>query len=441
MLCSQQQALYRLRREQLLAQLEPDAVVILVGNRQQVRNKNIHYAFRQDHDFYYLTGYAEPDAVAILRPECDAPFVLFNQPKDAHQEVWFAQRTGQVGAVEGYGASLAYDIAELEQRLPELMGQRAHLYLADELGRFSHRLVDWLAQQRRSVKFDQPKIFRHLHSVLPYIHASRVIKDSHELALLRQAVHASVAGHKRLMQVAKPGVTELQLHGEFLAEIARHGCNDVGYGNIIATGNNACCLHYEAYRSTLQDGELLLLDAGGDYQYYTADITRTIPVNGKFSGPQRDLYQLVLASLDAAIAIVRPGLGWQHIYPTAMRVLAEGMLDLGILSGSLDEVLEQQLYAPFTLHKTGHWLGLDVHDVGPYHDDAGNWRTLQSNMLFTIEPGLYFPKDCRAVAPQWRGMGVRVEDDILVTPQGCENLSAGAPRTVEQIESLMQGKD
>lgn len=430
-------AVYKARRDRLFEQLPEGSVVLLVGNREQVRNKNITYPFRQDHDFYYLTGYAEPDAIAVLRPNCEQPFILFNQPKDEYHEVWFAGRAGQEGAVNLYGADAAYDIAELESRLPALFGERPYVFYSDELGRFNHRIFDWLACQRKSAKFDEVKSFKHLMNVLPRTQNMRRVKDEHEIGLLRKAIEASVSGHRHLMRLCQPGQTEQALTGEFYNHVSQFGCSDVGYPTIMAAGNNACCLHYSENHDVLQNGQMLLVDAGGDYQYYTADITRTYPVNGKFSPEQRDIYQLVLASLDAAIETVKPGVSWNSMYPAAMAVLAQGLLDLDILSGSFDQVMEQELYKPFTLHKTGHWLGLDVHDVGAYHDDNGNWVTLEPNMVFTIEPGLYFPEHSKNVDSRWRGMGVRLEDDILVTPSGYENLSVGAPRSISDIEALM----
>ena len=428
---------YQQRRDWLLSQIEPDSVVILVGNTEKVRNKNILYPFRQDHDFYYLTGFAEPEAVAVLRPDCDKPFVLFNQPNDEHQEVWFAARSGQKGAIENYGADEAWDIAELEQRLPDLMGTRKHVYLSDELGRYHHRVFDWLSHQRKTAGFDAPKVFKSLHSVLPFIHNKRRVKSEAEISIIRQAVNASVKAHKHVMAMCHPGMTEQQVTSEFFNHASRFGVTDVGYPTISAAGNNACCLHYSENKDVLRDGELLLLDAGGDYQYYTADITRTYPVNGRFTSAQRDIYQLVLGALDAAIATVKPGASWNSMYPAAMKVLTQGLIDLDILTCSLDEALEKELHKPFTLHKTGHWLGLDVHDVGSYFDDSGDWMTLQPNMTFTIEPGLYFPANCQQVAERWRGMGVRVEDDILVTKTGYENLSAEVPRTIADLESIV----
>ena len=433
----QERQIYAHRRQQLLAAIEVDSVVIVVGNQQQVRNKNILFPFRQDHDFYYLTGFAEPDAVAILRPGSEHPFILFNQGKDDFQEVWFGARTGQQDAVDKYGADLAFDIEELEATLPELLGERSHVYLADETGRFNHKIISWLNHQRKTVKFDQPKIYKHLHSVLPFIHNKRVIKDELELARLRHAVEASEAGHKHLMAICHPGISEAHLSGAFMGKIAEFDCTDVGYPNIVAAGNNACCLHYDTCTDVTRNGQMLLVDAGADYRYYTADITRTYPVNGKFTPIQRDLYQLVLASLDAAINTVRPGSNWDTIYSTSMGVLAQGLLDMKLLTGSYQQIMETEAYKPFTLHKTGHWLGLDVHDVGAYHDSEGNWQTLKPNMVFTIEPGLYFPEHLDNIPSEMKGMGIRIEDDILVTQDGYENLSAAVPRTVSELENII----
>ncbi|MBB6520405.1 aminopeptidase P N-terminal domain-containing protein [Pseudoteredinibacter isoporae] len=427
---------YQKRRDILLSEIEADSAVILVGNTEKVRNKNITYNFRQDNDFYYLTGFAEPDAVAVLRPDSEQPFVLFNLPKDEAAEINFGHRCGQKMAGELYGSDAAYDIAELEERLPALLEQRQHIYLSDELGRFEDRIFSWLNRQRRSVKFDETKVFRSLHSVLPYIHERRIIKDEAELARIRQAVNASVDGHKTVMKQAKPGVNEQQLAGAFFGKVSEYGCQDVGYPTILASGNNACCLHYTENNDELQDGQILLIDAGGDYQYYTADITRSFPVNGTFNNTQKAVYEIVLAALDNAIAQVKPGNPWNRLYETAMETLAQGLIDLGILNCSFEEAMTKELYKPYSIHKTGHWMGLDVHDVGRYKNN-GEWKTLQANMVFTIEPGLYFPAHDNSVAPEFRGMGIRIEDDILVTVDGHENLSAGAPRTVEEIEAWM----
>lgn len=427
---------YKKRRDQLLAELEPDSVVILVGNTEKVRNKNITYNFRQDNDFYYLTGFAEPDAVAILRPNSEQAFVLFNQANDEAAEVSFGARCGQKMAAELYGSDAAYDIAELEDRLPELLELRQHVYLSDELGRFDSKIFDWLHQQRRSAKFDDKKIWRSLHSALPFVHERRIIKDEAEISRIRHAVNASVDGHKTVMKLAKPGINEQHLAGAFFGKVSEYGCQDVGYPTILASGNNACCLHYTENNDDLEDGQILLIDAGGDYQYYTADITRSFPVSGTFNEHQKAVYNIVLAALDNAIAQVKPGNSWNKLYETAMATLAQGLIDLGILSCSFDEAMSNELYKPYSVHKTGHWLGLDVHDVGRYQDND-QWKVFQPNMVFTIEPGLYFSAHDTRVAPEFRGMGIRIEDDILVTADGHENLSAGAPRTIAEIESWM----
>lgn len=427
---------FKSRRDWLLKQLPDNSVVVLVGNTEKVRNKNISYPFRQDHDFYYLTGYAEPDAVAVLRPKHKQAFVLFNQARDPAAETNFGARAGQEGATKIYQADLAFDIEKLEQTLPELLAPYQNIYWSDELGRFNHRIFDWLKQQRSQAKFDEFKSFKNLISLLPISQKRRIIKDDEEIKLLRHAINASVEGHKTVMRNCKPGINEQALSGAFFGKISEFGCQDVGYPTIMASGNNACCLHYTENNDATIDGQTVLVDAGGDYQYYTADISRSFPVNGQFSQAQKNIYTLVLAALDNAITKVKPGIAWNVLHQTAMETLCQGLIDLGIINATFEQAMEQELYKKYSVHKTGHWLGLDVHDVGPYHHN-GEWMSLQPNMVFTIEPGLYFPANCDSVAKEYRGMGIRIEDDILVTAVGHENLSAGAPRTIEEIEAIM----
>lgn len=427
---------FKSRRDWLLSQLPEHSVAVLVGNTEKVRNKNITYPFRQDHDFYYMTGYAEPDAVAVLRPNHSQPFVLFNLARDPAAETNFGARTGQDGAKQQYQADVAYDIAELEQHLPGLLAPYQNVFWSDELGRFNHRVFDWLKQQRVQAKFDELKSFKNLMSVLPIMHQRRIVKEDSEIELLRQAINASVAGHKTVMQSCKPGINEQALTGAFFGKVSEFGCQDVGYPTIMASGNNACCLHYTENNDATEDGQIVLIDAGGDYQYYTADISRSFPVNGKFNQAQKNIYNLVLSALDNAIAKVKPGTAWNVMHLTAMETLCQGLIDLGIIKASFEQAMEQELYKKYSVHKTGHWLGLDVHDVGPYHHN-GEWITLQPNMVFTIEPGLYFPANCDSVAEEYRGMGIRIEDDILVTASGHENLSEAAPRTITEIEAVM----
>ncbi|WND01793.1 aminopeptidase P N-terminal domain-containing protein [Temperatibacter marinus] len=430
--------IYAERRRRLFDTLDSDSVVILAGHQEQVRSKNILYPFRQNSDFYYLTGCSEPDAAALLRPGHADNYTLFVRPRDKAQEISFGDRLGIEGAREQLAATSAYSIGDLSEKIPEMLEERCQIFLSDELGRFDTQVRQWLDAQRRSAKFDDQRIYRSLHSILPLVHQMRCVKDEHEIALLRQAVKATEAGHKALMEKARPGAMEVTLSGAFMGEIGHHGCAEVGYPNIVASGNNACCLHYTDYGSALKSGDMILVDAGAEYKNYTADVTRSYPVTGQFSALQKDVYTIVLAGLDASIALVKPGLLWSEIYETNMKVLSQGLIDLGLLKGSLDEVLEKDLHKPYTIHKTGHWLGLDVHDVGRYREADGRWVTLQEGMVFTIEPGLYFPQSCETVPEEFRGMGIRIEDDILVTKNGHENLTASIPRTVTDIEDYMK---
>lgn len=425
------------RRTELLEQLPNNSLVILAGYQQKVRSKNINYHFRQDNDFLYLTGFNEPDAIAILVKHEVSEYLLFCRPKDPAQEVSFGARAGVEGAVEHYGADKAYSIAQFEQTLLPLLQSITTLYISDELGRFSSSLVRWTNIQRLTAPFDTPKHFTSITPLAKVLHAKRVVKSQAEITKIRNAVAASTPGHKAVMQACHPGINERELSSLFDFTIAKYGCNDVAYPNIVAGGNNACCLHYEENCNELQDGQMLLIDAGGEYEHYASDITRTYPVNGKFSPEQKAIYQLVLNALDQAIAKVQPGAIWISLYDTCMQVMAKGLKELGLLSGSIEDIMTTESYKRFTVHKTGHWLGMDVHDVGPYHDDKGNWRTLEPGMVFTIEPGIYIPEDALDVPEGYRGMGIRVEDDILVTDNGFENLSANVPRTIDDIERIM----
>ncbi|MGS0692471.1 aminopeptidase P N-terminal domain-containing protein [Shewanella sp. 30m-9] len=429
--------IYQQRRNDLLEQLPNNSLVIVAGYQQKVRSKNIKYHFRQDNDFLYLTGFNEPDAIALLIKREVNQYFLFCRPKDPAQEVSFGTRAGAQGAVTLHGADQGYDVADFEQTLLPLLQGIQTIYVSDELGRFSSDLVHWANYHRHHCSFDTPKQFTTIKPLAEVLHAKRVIKTDDELTKIRSAVAASTAGHKAVMQACRPGINERELASLFDFTIAKHGCNAVSYPSIVAGGNNACCLHYEENCCELSNGQVLLIDAGGEFEHYAADITRSYPVNGSFSAEQKVIYQLVLNALDQAIAKVQPGAAWNSLYETCMRVMAEGLKELGFLSGSIDEIMATESYKRFTVHKTGHWLGMDVHDVGPYHDDNGEWRTLEMGMVFTIEPGIYIPQDTLDVPEAYRGIGIRIEDDILVTVNGYENLSANVPRTVEEIENYM----
>jgi Xaa-Pro aminopeptidase len=430
--------IYQQRRTWLANQLDDNSVVIVVGNCPKTRSKNINYHFRPDNDLYYLTGFSEPNAVAVIRPGHANEYVLFVRNNNAAAEINFGRRTGLIGAVECFNADQGYDVETINQQLPELLEQREKIYLLDEQGFYQDQQQAWINLQRRSTGFDIIKIYRQLLLLQPILHNARVVKSAEEIALIKQAVAASVVGHKAVMKACKVGMNECQLEAVFAREVADFGCREMSYPSIVASGNNGCCLHYEENNSLLEDNKLLLIDAGAEYQHYCSDITRTWPINGRFSTPQAQIYQLVLNAIDAAISKVKPGFAWNEIYQTCVEVMAQGLLELGILSGSFEQVMQDESYRKFTVHKTGHWLGMDVHDVGAYHDQNGNWKTLVPNMVFTIEPGIYIPEDCLAVEEKWRGIAIRIEDDILVTEAGHENLSVDVPRTILEIEQYMK---
>lgn len=433
------------RRTTLFNTLPDNSFVILSGYQQKVRSKNIKYHFRQDNDFLYLTGFNEPDAVAILYSDNNADrgyrYTVLCRPKDEAQEVSFGERAGITGAISLYGADDAFDIAELEQVVLSKLNKHTNLFISDELNRFATQITGWLNHQRRNSGFDIIKQYRTLTPLAKYLHPMRVIKSEDEIAQIKAAVAASTAGHLSVMQACKPGINEGLLSATFNFAISKYGCTEVAYPNIVAAGNNACCLHYEDSCCDLVDGQILLIDAGGELAHYASDITRSYPVNGKFSNAQKAIYQLVLSALDAAIAKVAPDAAWNTLYETCMEVMAKGLLELGLLSGTIEEVMHTESYKRFTVHKTGHWLGMDVHDVGPYHDENGEWRKLEPGMVFTIEPGIYIPLSATDVPAEYRGMGIRIEDDILVTLHGHENLSVHIPRTVDEIETVMSANE
>lgn len=434
-------ALYQARRAQLFEQLPPGSVVILAGYQQKVRSKNIKYHFRQDSDFFYLTGFNEPDAVALISSDITQDkgftYTLLCRPKDKAQEVSFGERAGIEGAVSSFNADEAYDITQLEPVLLSLLTNHQHIFISDELGRFSSQIINWLNHQRSTASFDTIKHYRSLTPLSKIIHPMRVVKSDHEIAKIKAAVSASIDGHLAVMAACRPNINEAELAATFNYTIAKHGATDVAYPNIVAAGNNACCLHYEDNCCETQSGQILLIDAGAELNGYASDITRSYPVNGKFTKAQKAIYQLVLDALDTAITNVKPNAAWNTLYEICMEVMAKGLLELGLLSGSIDEIMLNESYKRFTVHKTGHWLGMDVHDVGPYHDENGDWRKLESGMVFTIEPGIYIPLSATDVPEEYRGMGIRIEDDILVTQHGHENLSASIPRTITDIEYLM----
>ncbi len=424
------------RRLQLMGVAGAGSVIIVRAAAQKVRNNDVHYPYRQNSDFLYLSGFSEPDAMMVLLPqEKGSRSILFCRARDSHREMWDGLMTGTEGAVEQFGFDEAFPIGEMEKRLPQLLRGCERIYY--DLGKdpdFDQVLIGWMNDFRAKTrkKFLAPdEIVALDHS----LHEMRLFKSRTEITAMRKSVRIAAKAHQRAMQVCKPGMNEAEIHAELLHTFTSNQC-EASYIPIVGGGVNACVLHYISNRDPLNDGDLLLIDAGAEYDGYASDITRTFPVNGKFSGPQRDLYQVVLAAQQKAIDVVRAGNPWDHVHETAVQVATEGMIDLGILKGSLDEALEEEYFKDYYVHNTGHWLGLDVHDVGEYEID-GHSRVLEPGMVLTVEPGIYIPKNATAIDEIWRGLGIRIEDNVAVTRDDADILSSDICKTMEDIEELM----
>ncbi|HJS38317.1 MAG TPA: aminopeptidase P N-terminal domain-containing protein [Burkholderiales bacterium] len=423
------------RRRRLTALLG-EGIAVVPTAPERARNRDSHYPYRHDSYFYYLSGFAEPEAVLVLAGGAKPRTILFCRERDPEREIWDGFRHGPAGARERFGFDEAHPIAELDTHMTTLLADRPALwYPAGADPEWDARVMRWLnavrAQARAGVT--APHRLHDLHAALDEM---RLVKDAHELSLMRRAAAISAGAHRRAMLAARPGVNEYEVEAELLYEFRRQGAQFPAYWPIVAGGASACVLHYVQNDAALADGALLLIDAGCELEGYAADITRTFPVNGRFSGAQREVYEIVLAAQRAAMDKVRAGNAWNEPHDAAVRVLAQGMLDLKLLAGSLDEVLEKETYKRFYMHRTGHWLGMDVHDAGEYKR-AGAWRTLEPGMVLTVEPGLYV-RAADDVPERLRDIGVRIEDDVLVTAGACEVLTAAAPKAVAEIEALIR---
>ncbi|MBD3897070.1 Xaa-Pro aminopeptidase [Halomonas sp. ML-15] len=429
------QAEYRRRRQTLMAALAPNSAVLLPSAGLMTRSRDSEFAFRQNSDFHYLTGFPEPDALLLLLPGREAgECVLFCQDKDATLEAWTGIRFGAAGAEAEFGIDQAFENAEREAHLAELLDGRETLYLPldDAEAMALAEAVRGELQGRRRQGAVAPRSFCDL---CPLIHEQRLIKSETELALLRHAAEISALAHVRAMRAAAPGLHEYQLQAELEHEFVWHGASGPAYASIVGGGTNACVLHYISNRDALRDGELVLIDAGAEFDLYAGDITRTFPVNGRFSEAQRALYEVVLEAQERAVAAVAPGATLKAIHDGVVRDLTQGLLALGLLEGELEINIESEAYRRFYLHSTSHWLGLDVHDVGDYRL-GGEPRPLAPGMVLTVEPGLYIP-DADDIPAEFRGIGIRIEDDVAVTEHGHEVLTAGVPKQVADIEVLM----
>ena len=427
---------FKRRRRQLMQMMGPGSVAILPAAPEVVRNRDVHYPYRPDSDFYYLTGFSEPEAIAVLIPgRRQAEYVLFCRERDEKRERWDGPRAGQEKAVQEFGADDSFPIADCEEILPGLLEECTRVFYA--MGSnpdLDKRLADWVNQIRGKARtgVHGPVEFIALDH---YLHEMRLYKSAAEVQRMRQAAKITSAAHVRLMQTCRPGMHEYELEAEFIHECATRGARFQAYPSIVGGGGNACVLHYVDNRDELKDGDLVLVDAGCEYGYYASDITRTFPVNGRFNPAQRAIYELVLAAQEAAIAKVKLGNHWNDPHDAAVRVITKGLIDLGLLKGTPTHVIKEQAYAKFYMHRTGHWLGMDVHDVGDYYAD-GKSRALVPGMVLTIEPGVYVAQDDEAAPKEMRGVGIRIEDDVLVTESGHENLTAGVPKEVAEVEAV-----
>jgi len=428
--------IFEKRRETLMRHMG-GGVAILPTAPVRVRNRDVHYPFRADSDFYYLTHFPEPEAVLVLVPgRSQGQYILFCRERNPEREIWDGKRAGLDGAREIYGADDAFPIDDIDDILPGLLENREKVFYS--MGRYSdfdQRLINWVNEVRGKARngVHAPGEFVALDHIL---HEMRLFKGPEEIKLMKRAAKISAQAHRRAMQACRPGMREYEIEAELLHEFRKGGSPFPAYPPIVGSGANSCILHYNDNDAELKPGDVLLIDAAAEIDGYAADITRTFPVTGRFSGEQRAVYELVLAAQLAAIEQVRPGNHWNDPHESAVRILTQGLKDLGLLNGTVDGHIENGDYKRFYMHRTGHWLGMDVHDVGDYKLD-NTWRLLEPGMVLTVEPGLYFAEGKDVPQGFWN-IGVRIEDDVLVTREGNEVLSRDAPKSVGDIEALMR---
>ncbi len=422
------------RRRSLMRIMGDNAIAVIPAAREAIRSRDTEYAYRQDSNFHYLSGFNEPEALMVLIPGRKAgQFIMFCRENDPLKETWHGRRVGVERAPEVLGADDAFPISDIDDILPGLLEGKQYVYHTlgkDQL--FDAQLLGWLNQARSSRRDGaDPDAFISLDF---HLHDMRLHKSRFEIALMKKAATISAQGHIKAMQNCKPNKHEYELEASLIAEYKRHGC-DHAFLPIVGNGENGCILHYTENRSKLLDGNLVLIDSGAEYEGYAGDITRTFPVNGVFTEDQKKVYNIVLNAQLAAIDAVKPGKHWNDAHEAALKVLTKGLIELGILKGKLSTLLRDKAYQPYYMHRTGHWLGADVHDVGEYKIE-GNWRLLEPGMVVTVEPGLYL-NDAKKIPKRYRNIGIRIEDDVVVTQTGCEVISAAVPKQVDEIEALM----
>ncbi|WP_459207178.1 Xaa-Pro aminopeptidase [Pseudomonas sp. MLB6B] len=428
---------YARRRKALMAQMVPNSIAILPAAALAIRNRDVEHVYRQDSDFQYLSGFPEPEAVIALIPGREhGEYVLFCRERNAEREQWDGLRAGQEGAISLHGADDAFPITDIDEILPGLIEGRERVYSAmGSNPEFDRRLMDWINVIRSKARLgaQPPNEFVALDHLL---HDMRLYKSAAEVKVMRLAAEISAGAHIRAMQACRAGLREYSLEAELDYAFRRGGAKMPAYGSIVAAGRNGCILHYQENDALLKDGDLVLIDAGCEIDCYASDITRTFPVSGRFSPEQKAIYEVVLAAQEAAFAQIAPGKHWNHAHEATVRVITEGLVELGLLKGEVQALIDSEAYRAFYMHRAGHWLGMDVHDVGDYKV-GGQWRVLEPGMALTVEPGIYIAADNQDVAKKWRGIGVRIEDDVVVTRTGCDILTGGVPKTVAEIEALM----
>ena len=430
--------LFARRRADLMKRLGPDGAALFVATPQRTRSNDTEYDYRPHSDLWYLTGFEEPGSALLLLPGHEkTPVVVFVRKRDREKEIWDGFRLGVDDAAQRLGADQAYPIEELFEKLPALLEGRSNLVYSLGLCHDTDRQVVSVLQRVRHLARRGRQAPHSVHDPALYLHEMRLVKTPEEIESCREACRISAEGHVRGMRMTRPGMTEYELQAEIEYVFRKSGAKAPGYTTIVGGGKNACVLHYIENRDTLKDGDLVLVDAGAEVGYYTGDITRTWPVNGRFSGHQRVIYDLVLRSQMDVIRLVKPGLPWNRLHEQAVRTLTEGLVDIGALEGPVEKAIEDKTFRKFFMHGTGHWLGIDVHDVGLYSRPGELGRPLEPGMVFTIEPGLYFHADDPASPERFRGIGVRIEDDVLVTADGCEILTRHVPKEPEEIEALV----
>ena len=426
------------RRSELSKKVLDDSAIIVASSPVKSRISDTDYLYRQDSNFYYLSGYEEPESILLIRPYAKKDqFIIFCRDRDPLKEQWDGFRSGQKGAVEDFGANKSLSISSVDSLMPELLEGAKNIYysMSSPCG-LDQRISAWVDQIRLNTRAgaEPPQNLLSLDSI---IHEMRLLKSDEEIEVMKQAAEITTEAHIRAMKAVHPGMFEYQLEAEYLYAFNKNGARAPAYNSIVGGGNNACILHYVENNSELKDGDVVLVDAGCEYKYYASDVTRTFPVNGSFTEEQKQIYSIVLEAHKQSMDQLQPGNKWNLAHEKSVEVIVEGLIDLGIIKSSKQEAIDTGEYSKYYMHRIGHWLGMDVHDVGSYKRD-GDWRDLEPGMVMTIEPGIYILDSLEGVEDKWKGIGVRIEDDVLVTKKGFEVLTPDIPRSIEEVESTVQ---